>query len=65
MYIYILHERKKSNNNKINTDQGGIGVTIVVKKNKYFFNYWKNKFKYSLIKDPSETSSLEYIKQQI
>ena len=27
-------------------------------------NYWKNKFKYSLIKDPSETSSLEYIKQQ-
>ena len=25
----------------------------------------KNKFKYSLIKDPSETSSLEYIKQQI
>ena len=29
------------------------------------FNYKKNKFKYSLIKDPSETSSLEYIKQQI
>ena len=25
----------------------------------------KNKFKYSLIKDPSETSSLENIKQQI
>ena len=29
------------------------------------YNYWKYKFKYSLIKDPSETSSLEYIKQQI
>ena len=28
-------------------------------------NYWKNIFKYSLIKDPSETSSLEYIKQQV
>ena len=28
-------------------------------------NYWKYKFKYSLIKDPIETSSLEYIKQQI
>ena len=28
-------------------------------------NYWKNKFKYSLINDPSETSSLKYIKQQI
>ena len=29
------------------------------------YNYWKYKFKYSLIKDPSEQSSLEYIKQQI
>ena len=38
VYLYITRE-KKSNNNKINTDQGGIGVTIVVKKNKYFFNY--------------------------
>ena len=27
-------------------------------------NYRKYKFKYSLLKDPSETSSLEYIKQQ-
>ena len=31
-------------------------------KNDYYLKY---KFKYSLIKDPSETSSLEYIKQQI
>ena len=31
---------------------------------KIWYNNWKNKFKYSLIKDPSETSSLEYIKQQ-
>ena len=29
------------------------------------YDYWKYKFKYSLIKDPSKTSSLEYIKQQI
>ena len=28
-------------------------------------NYLKYKFKYSLIKDPSETSSMEYIKQKI
>ena len=32
---------------------------------KITYNYWKYKLKYSLIKDPSETSSLEYIKQQI
>ena len=28
-------------------------------------NYCKYKFKYSLIKDPNETSSLKYIKQQL
>ena len=31
----------------------------------HHYSYLKYKFKYSLIKDFSETSSLEYIKKQI
>ena len=41
-------------------------VYLITLFSTYIYTYLllKNKFKYSLIKDPSETSSLEYIKQQ-
>ena len=42
-----------------------IKTKAMLKHKQKNFNYWKYKSKYSLIKDPSEQSSLEYIKQQI